>query len=178
MAKTKDFTQDELDFLFKKIERGTILTEKESIDLGELYLDYNSVITNNIQVIYKHTNSLNDKFFKELKNKIIDALQNSDNFDFSFYDDCGTLNLYNSRKETDDEYMNRIKLSGRYELNREKSRQRRNIKKETRKVIFEKTEKKKIRKEQEYPRPIRNIGFHNFHDFALRFPPPENDFPF
>ncbi len=188
MAKTKDFTPDELSFLFEKIERGIIVTERERIDLNMLtglyqhmsYRDRNATFPSpEIHLNYKNKN-LDTKNIDELKQRVINALLNGGEFEFeSNGDDYGyssdaTLVLYDSRSETEDEYMNRLYSYGREIIYKEKIKQKRNAKKEARKVLFEKTKKKIKKSKKEHPVPVP--AMHRFENLRPLYP--HEDFPF
>ena len=147
--KKKDFTKEELEFLSNKIERGAFLTEEKRISLEDIYDEYR--IVNGVNYHF----TFNSKERIAQKAEIIKAINEAGDFRFEFYDDDGnaTLITYNSIPEPDEVYLERLRIEGRKLITLEKSRLARISKQETRKVLFEKTKKKKAGRPKEYPLP-------------------------
>jgi hypothetical protein len=139
--KKKDFTEEEMQFISNKIERGTLVVEKERIKLGDINISHEYELINGINYNYV----FNSKERIAQKAEIIKAINEAGDFRFEFYDDDGnaTLITYNSIPEPDEVYLERLRIEGRKLITLEKSRLARISKQETRKVLFEKTKKKK-----------------------------------
>jgi hypothetical protein len=177
--KSKELSQDELSFLFEKIKRGTIVTEKERINLNELNGLYDSPkaipdrhvpFGQPVYLKYKNEDN-NTKNSEAIRQRIAKLLIDEAEFevecngdDYDYYGDA-ILVVYNSRPETYDEYMNRLYFYGREMIRKEKAKQKRNSIKEKRKVLFEKTKKKKTgRPKKDIPIPV---VANNFLDFGI-----------
>lgn len=183
--KKKEFTQDELDFLYKNIKRGTIVTEKERIELNAL-VDCHHILTQSYpdrHMPYGGTNYLNYKQEKingldveAEKKKLLEILLSGQDWHFQAYDEYLVIILYDSRPETDDEYMNRLYFDGRALITKERAKQKRHSSREARKVIIEKVKPKPKRGRPKAQHPIRNI--HEYANaFVMRIPPPQ-EYPF
>lgn len=139
--KRKDFTVEEMEFLFKNIERGKFMFEKERIELIS--------ITDKIE--YKTINGkiypyLIPSFESDLKQKakILKAITECDDFGFDYYGDgeC-ILVTYKLQLEPYEIYIERLNTEGRMLIIKERLRLTRKSRQETRMVLIEKFKKKK-----------------------------------
>lgn len=101
MARRKfgEFSEEELTFLYKKVEKNRHLKEKTRIDLS---------ITEMVMPDYDNSN-LDRKKLNDLKFKIIDSLLNCTYFQFTEYLE---LVIYDSEDESDREYRHKLNLIG------------------------------------------------------------------
>lgn len=155
--KTKDFTQDELSFLSSKIERGTILVEKERIDITGLNSEFETLSFDGQQYLNYKKQNLN-KDSGAIKKKILETLLTCKDFSIEILNDDyeiygAELVTYDTFEETDEQYKTRMHFCGREMIRKEKAKQKRDSLKETRKVLFEKTKKKKAGRPKKDRRP-------------------------
>jgi hypothetical protein len=180
MDRTKEFTKDELDFLFSKIERGTILIEKERIDITRLRSAFETFHFNGKKYLnYEKPNFKSDEIIKK---KIIDTLLTCKDFEIESlgcdYETYGyELVIYDTIEETEEDYMIRLKTLGREIIRKERAKQKINSSREARKVLFEKTKKKISKPKKEYPIPM-HVNMYRYNDFGLRIIPYPEDVPF
>lgn len=135
MARRKygEFSEEELSFLYTKVEKIRHLKEKSRIDLS---------VTD---MIGFDMTDIEKKVLNDLKIKIIESLLNCTDFQFS---EAQELIIYDSVDESDKDYRNRLNHMGLEILNKEKSRLKRIAKKNTRFVLVEKYIKKIYKKKK------------------------------
>ena len=158
MKNKEIFTEDEMEFLKNTIERKTIATETNRINLIDLEEDYiQSQFINGKNYLFLSDRAKSSDISLK-KEKLIKALNDCDDFNIEIYgggyDDPneGTLVTYNLSEEPNDVFEERLRLKGRDFLNREKAKLSRLRKLEIRKVLFEKTIiKKKRGRPKTYP---------------------------
>ena len=151
MKNKEIFTEDEMGFLKNTIERKTIATETNRINLIDFEEDYiQSQFINGKNYLFLSDRAKSSDISLK-KEKLIKALNDCDDFNIEIYgggyDDPseGTLVTYNLMLESDEIFVERLKILGRDVLKREKMRLSRLRKLETRQVLFEKTIIKKKR---------------------------------
>jgi hypothetical protein len=146
------FSEEEKMFLLEHAKRAHVTKETFRTHYN-YYNDINSInVGNNIikSIVFIPENPTDYQIKvqqnkKELKDKIIKALSEADMFDI--FD--STIVTYKLTLETDEELIQRMERVGRYALDNEKKYFKSKIKKEKRKVIFEKIKKPKKRKSKE-----------------------------
>jgi phosphoribosylformylglycinamidine (FGAM) synthase-like enzyme len=161
--KAGEFTYDEMEFLLKKVERGTIILEKERIELENIDTKFVGKQINGAYYNYKVESKDKSRIEQqniEQKEKIFKAINAADDFGIEYYgdyDDGGvcTLITYTLSIEPEDVYIERIKLEGRQIITKEKIRLKKKMKEETRRVLIEKYKIKKGRK----PRMVEEVFF-------------------
>lgn len=136
MARRKfgEFSEEELSFLYTKVEKSRQLKEKSRIDLS---------VTDMIG--YEFETDIEKKVLNNLKLKIIESLLNCTDFQFT---ETQELIIYDSVDESDKDYRNKLNYMGLEILNKEKSRLKRIAKKNTRFVLVEKYIKKIYKKKK------------------------------
>lgn len=144
--KPSEFTEEEMEFLLKRVEKGFVVTEKERINVSNAQVDTISKVVNGTykQYYFKSKDKIADT---EFKNRIIKSINEADDFCFECtgdYDDYTSVELvtYNLTPESDETYMERLKSEGRQIIILEEARLRKLRKSESRKVLVEKVKKK------------------------------------
>lgn len=139
------FTEPEIDFLKKTLERRKLAIEKERFDLqnmDNLYLE--QIHIKNKTHFFLNTQTVDINKVNLKKSTLIKAINDCDDFSIeSGYDgsEC-TLITYNIIPESDDIYNDRLCVIGKDILKREKAKLSRLRKLEIRQILIEKTHKR------------------------------------
>jgi len=156
------FSESEMDFLLKNIERGTILIETGRIDLsifGTLGFDTKIFDGKPYNYLHKIANAAAIETKEYKKEQIIQFIKESDDFslegghftDDDYYD--YKLITYKHEIESEEMYLERLLSEGRELIRKTKAKLARERRKEKRKVLCEKAPKKytRLKRTPRYP---------------------------
>ena len=164
LQKPKPLSEEQLKFMFENVPRMLVKTKVKELNVRVSFVQETiktiNIKNKNYDLIDKNQTKRN----LIQKNKIIEALNNANDFEF-YYDKLAT---YDYLPEPDDVFLKRIKEGGNYLFEETKKKYLKKLKTEKRKVLFEKKIVPKKRKKREIVEDENNEYYDAFDDLIIK----------